>query len=156
MRTKDGHTIGFRSICNRNSDKCYHILPYISQIIKSYLCHAWAERVAGSNSQNCGRLYSFKKTDGIQWILKTKEPKSPGASSAIKATMNQYHIELLDTLSDEEYNDMVRIVEGIDERISAYKNKLFEQDEARIKIYDGERCVYNDFGDKRKEGIRSI
>lgn len=70
--------------------------------------------------------------------------------------MNQYHIELLDTLSDEEYNDMVRIVEGIDERISAYKNKLFEQDEARIKIYDGERCVYNDFGDKRKEGIRSI
>ena len=165
--------------------------------------------------------------DGIQWILKTKEPKIPGASSTIKATMNQYQAELVDTLSDEEYNDMVRIVEGIDASIHAYKNpdlddgntpdycsiifrpwinlireseygvfleravdykellsesvihllnvlgdnysfkdckviydahknKLFEQDEARIKIYDGERCVYNDFGDKLKEGIRSI
>lgn len=165
--------------------------------------------------------------DGIQWILKTKEPKIPGASSTIKATMNQYQAELVDTLSDEEYNDMVRIVEGIDASIHAYKNpdlddgntpdycsiifrpwinlireseygafleravdykellsesvihllnvlgdnysfkdckviydahknRLFEQDEARIKIYDGERCVYNDFGDKLKEGIRSI
>lgn len=60
--------------------------------------------------------------DGIQWILKTKEPKIPGASSTIKATMNQYQAELVDTLSDEEYNDMVRIVEGIDASIHAYKN----------------------------------
>lgn len=57
--------------------------------------------------------------NGIRWILGSDDAGLLGAAASIKDTMNLYHPELIDVLSEKEYNFMIATVEGIHDAIQA-------------------------------------
>lgn len=60
--------------------------------------------------------------NGISWMIGVNDDIL-GAAATIKETANQYRQELLDVLSEQEYNELILVVEGIDDAIAASRNE---------------------------------
>lgn len=60
--------------------------------------------------------------NGIRWLIGMDDGML-GTAATIKETANQYRQELLDVLTEQEYNEMILVVEGINDAIAASRDE---------------------------------
>lgn len=60
--------------------------------------------------------------NGIRWMLGADDGML-GTAATIKETANHYRQELLDVLTEQEYNEMILVVEGINDAIAASRDE---------------------------------
>ena len=61
--------------------------------------------------------------NGIRWMIGLDDNGMLGAAATIKETTNLYRCELLDVLSEQEYNEMILVVEGINDAIGVSRSE---------------------------------
>lgn len=87
----------------------------------------WLQK-SDNNKEQLHRQHAAKTAmryaieNGIRWMIGIDDGML-GSAANIKETANQYRQELLDVLTEQEYNEMILVVEGINDAIAASRDE---------------------------------